>query len=59
VILAAVRDLEDYQRERLNRSHLATIPSAIDPDGRSMSAARAIAHEVVRGIRFHPASGTG
>jgi arginase len=31
VILAAVRDLEDYQRERLNRSQVSTIPGAIDP----------------------------
>jgi arginase len=32
VILAAVRDLEDYQRERLDRSHLSTIAGAIDPE---------------------------
>ncbi len=133
VILAAARDLEDYQRERLNRSHLATIPGPIDPksfqtaltalatrvervylhvdldsldtsdaranryaapggpgldtllecirqtaqrleiagaaitaydpaydpDGRTMSGARAVAREVARGIPFHPTSGTG
>ncbi|HET6869158.1 MAG TPA: arginase family protein [Solirubrobacteraceae bacterium] len=133
VILAAVRDLEDYQRQRLNHSDLATIPGpidperfgralaalkdrvervylhvdldsldrseaqanryaaaggpslvrllecirltgerlkiagaaitaydpAFDPDGRTMGAARAVAHEVARGIRFQPTSGTG
>jgi arginase len=133
VILAAVRDLEDYQKERLNRSHLAAIPGSIDParferavtaldarvarvylhvdldsldrtaaeanryaapggpslrrllecirltaerleiagaaisaydpsfdpDGRTMSAARAVAREIARGIRFQPTSGTG
>src|SRR6185312_7040124 len=31
VVLAGVRDLEDYQRDRLSRSQLATIPAAIDP----------------------------
>ena len=32
VILAAVRDLEPYQRRRLERSDLATVPGNIDPD---------------------------
>lgn len=32
VVLAAVRDLEDYQRRRMNRSDVATITGAIDPD---------------------------
>lgn len=32
VVLAAVRDLEPYQRERLARSRLRTVPGAIDPD---------------------------
>lgn len=133
VILAAARDLEGYQEERLHRSHLAPIPGpidlarfetaltdlsgrvervylhidldsldssearasryaapggpglntllecirltaehveisgaaitaydpAFDPDGRTTKAARAIAREVARGIRFHPTSGTG
>jgi len=33
VVLAAVRDLEDYQRRRLDQSSLATIPGPIDPEG--------------------------
>jgi arginase len=32
VILAAVRDLEDYQRRRLDRSQLITVPAKIDLD---------------------------
>lgn len=32
---------------------------ALDPDGRTMSAARAVAGEIARGIRFQPTSGTG
>src|SRR5690242_2159991 len=32
VILAGVRDLEEYQRERLSQSHLTTIPDEIDPE---------------------------
>ena len=32
VILAAVRDLEPYQRRRLQKSDLATVPGNIDPD---------------------------
>jgi hypothetical protein len=37
VILAAVRDLEDYQRERLEHSRIATIPGPVGP-GRFESA---------------------
>ncbi len=33
VVLAAVRDLEDYQRRRLEQSDVATVPGAIDPRG--------------------------
>jgi arginase len=32
VVLAAVRDLEDYQRRRLARAELATVPGQIDPE---------------------------
>jgi arginase len=32
VVLAAVRDLEPYQRERLERSNLSVIPGRLDPD---------------------------
>ena len=32
---------------------------AYDADDRTMSADRAVAREVARGIRFHPTSGTG
>jgi arginase len=32
VILAAVRDLEEYQRRRLDQADLATIPGAIEPE---------------------------
>jgi arginase len=32
VILVGVRDLEDYQRERLNHSHVEAVPGQIDPE---------------------------
>jgi arginase len=47
VILAAVRDLEDYQRQRLNHSHLATIPGPIDRE-RLENALTALKHRVAR-----------
>jgi arginase len=32
VVLAGIRDLEDYQRRRVERSEVLAIPGAIDPD---------------------------
>lgn len=47
VILAAVRDLEPYQRRRLNQADVATIPGAIDP-ARFENAITALSNRVSR-----------
>jgi arginase len=47
VILAAVRDLEPYQRRRLERSELMTLPGEIDP-GRFEEAATELSRRVER-----------
>ena len=47
VILAAIRDLEPYQRERLERSELIKLPAEIDP-GRFEEAVTELRHRVER-----------
>lgn len=47
MILAAIRDLEPYQRERLERSELIKLPAEIDP-GRFEEAVTELRHRVER-----------
>ncbi|MGN6867998.1 MAG: hypothetical protein ACTHMY_06300 [Solirubrobacteraceae bacterium] len=47
------------QRLEIAGAAITAYDPAFDPDGRAMRAARAAAHEIARGIRFQPTSGTG
>jgi arginase len=47
VVLAAVRDLEDYQRRRLGQAALTTVPGPIDPE-RFETAIGALRHRAPR-----------
>jgi arginase len=51
VLLAAVRDLEPYQRERLERSAVRTVPGAFAPD--AFAAALDALHERVTDVYLH------
>jgi arginase len=51
VVLAAVRDLEPYQRERLDASAIRTVPGAFDA-----GALAAALDELARGVRDTPAT---
>jgi arginase len=51
VILAGVRDLEEYQRERLKRSNVETIPGPIDPE--SFGNAVAALHTRAASVYLH------